>query len=61
MVSHDTSRVESNQVSATQALIIAQASDLVLQVCGLSSIQRLDQFSQIQQGEPTPRRRGRPQ
>jgi hypothetical protein len=60
MSSHDTPRVESHQASATHALIIAQASDLVLQACGLGSAQSPDQFSQSQQDEPTPRRRGRP-
>ena len=62
MSSHDTLQVASHPASAaTHALIIAQASDLVLQACGLGSAQSPDQFSQIQQGESTPRRRGRPQ
>src|SRR6266567_9152591 len=61
MSSHDIPRIEPQQASATQALIIAQVSDLVLQACGLGSAQNPDQFSQIQQGEPIPRRRGRPQ
>ena len=56
MSSHDTSWVESHQASATPALVIAQASDLVLQACGLGSTQSPDQCSQIQQGEPTSRR-----
>jgi hypothetical protein len=59
MSSHDTPRVESHQASATRALIIEEASDLVLQACGLGSAQSADQFSQNQQGEATPRRRGR--
>jgi hypothetical protein len=61
MSSHDTAWVEAHQASATHALIIAQASDLVLQACGLGSAQSPEQLSQIQQGEPTSRRRGRPQ
>lgn len=59
---HDTLRVDSHPVSAaTQALITAQTSDLVLQACGLGSTQSSEQFSRIQQGESIPRRRGRPQ
>jgi DDE family transposase len=62
MSSHDTLQVASHPASAaTHALIIAQTSDLVLQACGLGSTQSSDQFSQIQQGESIPRRRGRPQ
>jgi hypothetical protein len=61
MSSHDTPRVGAHQVTATHALIIAQASDVVLQACGLGSVQSPDQLSQIQEGEPTSRKRGRPQ
>ncbi len=62
MSSHDTLGVASHTASAaTSAFIIAQTSDLVLQACGLGSTQSSDQFSQIQQGESIPRRRGRPQ
>ncbi len=62
MSSHDTLAVESQKASeATRALIIAQTSDLLLQACGLGSEPGPDQVSQIQQGEPTARGRGRPQ
>ncbi|SRR5258708_2932514 len=61
MPSQDTSRIEPHQASTTRARIIAQASDLVLQACGLDSAQSPNQFSQSLQGEATPRRRGRPQ
>jgi DDE family transposase len=61
MSSHNTPWGEPQQASTTHALVIAQTSDLVLQACGLGSAQDPDQFSQIQQGEATPRRRGRPQ
>ncbi len=62
MSSHDTLWVESQKASAaTHALLIAQTSDLVLQACGLGSMQSPDQFSQIQSGGPIPRGRGRPQ
>src|SRR6516164_7923541 len=54
---HDTPGVEPHQASATHALVVAQTSELLLQACGLGSAQ----FSQMQQGESTPRRRGRPQ
>jgi len=62
MSSHDTLRVESHTASAaTHACIITQTSDLVLQACRLGSTQNSAHFSQIQQGESIPRRRGRPQ
>ena len=61
MSSHDTLAVESQKASeATRALIIAQTSELLLQACGLGSEPRPDQLSQIQQGEPPSRGRGRP-
>src|SRR5215469_12292428 len=61
MSSHDTPESELQRPSAAQALIIAQTTDLLLQACGLSPVQSLEQFSSTQQSEPTPRGRGRPQ
>src|SRR6266566_2149505 len=61
MALHDTPGVEPNQASPTHALVVAQTSDLLMQACGLSSAPDSDPFGQIQQGESTPRRRGRPQ
>jgi DDE family transposase len=61
MSSHDTPGIDPSQTSATHTLVIAQTSDLVLQACGLGSVQDSNQFSQTQQGESMPRRRGRPQ
>lgn len=54
---HDTPGGEPHQASATHALVVAQTSELLLQACGLGAAQS----SQTQQGESTPRRRGRPQ
>src|SRR5215469_6182606 len=53
---HGTLGVEPHQASATHALVVAQTSELLLQACGLGAAQS----SQTQQGESTPRRRGRP-
>src|SRR5258708_31342461 len=61
MSSHPTPLEESRQASAAHALVVAQTSDLLLQACGLGSVQGSDQFSQTQQGEVTRRKRGRPQ
>ncbi len=61
MSSHRTSLGELQQASAAHALVVAQTSDFLLQACGLGSAQDPDQCSQIQQGEGTPRKRGRPQ
>lgn len=61
MSSHDTPLGEPQQASAAHALVVAQTSDLLLQACGLNSVQESDLFSQTQQGEGTPRKRGRPQ
>jgi hypothetical protein len=61
MSSHRTSLGELQQASAAHALVVAQTSDFLLQACGLGSAQDPDQCSQIQQGEATPRKRGRPQ
>ncbi len=61
MALHDTPGVEPHQASPTHALVVAQTSDLLMQACGLSSAPDSDPFGQIQQGESTPRRRGRPQ
>lgn len=62
MSSNDTPEVRSPQASpATQALIIAQIGDLLLQACGLGPASCPDQFSQTQQNGPIIRGRGRPQ
>jgi hypothetical protein len=61
MSSHHPPLGEPQQASAAHALVVAQTSDLLLQACGLGSVQGSDQFSQTQQGEVTPRKRGRPQ
>src|SRR5258708_12968238 len=61
MSSHRTSLGELQQASAAHARVVAQTSDFLLQACGLGSAQDPDQCSQIQQGEGTPRKRGRPQ
>src|SRR6266699_3338202 len=61
MSSHHTPLGKPQQASAAHALIVAQTSDLLLQACGLGSVQGSDPFSQTQQGEGTPRKRGRPQ
>jgi len=61
MSSHDTPRVDAHQASVASTHMVAQISDLLLQACGLGQEPRPDQWSQIQQDEATPRRRGRPQ
>jgi hypothetical protein len=61
MSSHHTSLGGPQQASAAHALVVAQTSNLLLQACGLGSVQGSDPFSQTQQGEATPRKRGRPQ
>src|SRR5438552_18724536 len=61
MFSHYTPEIKPYQASAAHTLIIAQTTDLLLQACGLGSVQGSDQSSQTQQGEGTPRKRGRPQ
>jgi len=61
MSSHDTSERELQRTSAAQAHIIAQTTELLLQAGGLSPVQSPDPLSRTQQGEPTPRGRGRPQ
>lgn len=61
MSSHDTPRIEPHQGSATHALIIEEASDLLLQICGLGPAQSPEQFNHIQQDKATARGRGRPQ
>jgi hypothetical protein len=54
--------LESQKASAvTNALIVAQTSDLLLQACGLGPETRLDQSSQSEQNVPITRGRGRPQ
>ena len=62
MSSHDTLWVESQKASAaTHALIISQASDLLLEACRLGPGPGPDQLSQSQQSVPITRGRGRPQ
>lgn len=62
MTSHDTLLTEGTQDTARQARIIEETSELLLQACGLCDGASLDQCSQTEQNEPTPRReRGRPQ
>jgi hypothetical protein len=56
---HHTSLGEPQQASTAHALVVAQTSDLLLQTCGLGSAQGSDPFSQTQQGEAMPRKRGR--
>jgi hypothetical protein len=62
MISHDTLLTEDPQGTARQGLIIEKTGELLLQACGLGEGTNLDQWSQAEQNEPTPRRgRGRPQ
>jgi hypothetical protein len=50
MFSHDTPEGKPHRARTRQALTIEEATDLLLQACGLARAQKPDQFNQSQQG-----------